>query len=105
MFQWQTLLLVMIFSSILDLKSAQVNITSAFVNADLPEEVYIQQPKGFEYSDPSDPDVLFVLNLNKAMYCLKQAPCHFFNHLKERLENMLSPSLPVIPVVSLVTTS
>jgi hypothetical protein len=84
--QWQTVRLMMIFSSILGLKSAQADITAAFVHADLPEEVYIQQPKGFEYSNPNDPDARFVLKLNKALYGLKQAPRHFFNHLKARLE-------------------
>lgn len=84
--QWQTVRLMMIFSSILGLKSAQADITAAFVHTDLPETVYITQPKGFEYSDPNDPDTKYVLKLNKALYGLKQAPRHFFNHLKDRLE-------------------
>lgn len=45
---------IIIFFSILGLKSA-------------PEEVYIQQPKVFKYSSPSNTDALFVLKLNKAM--------------------------------------
>ncbi|KAL7485132.1 hypothetical protein ACHAW6_010731 [Cyclotella cf. meneghiniana] len=84
--QWQTVRLMMIFSSILGLKSAQANITAAFVHADLPETVYINQPKGFEYTDPNNLDTKYVLKLNKALYGLKQAPRHFFNHLKDRLE-------------------
>ena len=65
---------MMIFSSILGLKSAQADITTAFVYADLPEEVYIQQPKGFEYSNPNDPDAQYVLKLNKALHCIRIIP-------------------------------
>jgi hypothetical protein len=84
--QWQTVRLMMIFSSILGLKSAQADITASFVHADLPETVYINQPKGFEYTDPNDPNTKYVLKLNKTLYGLKQAPHHSFNHLKDHLE-------------------
>ena len=41
--QWQTVRLMLILSSLLDLKSAQADITAAFVHAELPpdEEVYV----------------------------------------------------------------
>ena len=84
--QWSTVRLMLIFSSILDLKSAQADITAAFVHADLPpkEEVYVHQPRGFKV-DMGDGHE-YVLKLKKSLYGLKQAPRHFFQYLTNHLE-------------------
>jgi hypothetical protein len=84
--QWQTVRLMMVFSSILGLTSAQADITAAFIHAELPptENVYIHQPRGFKV-DPGDGHE-YVLRLKKALYGLRQAPRHFFNYLAEHLE-------------------
>jgi hypothetical protein len=73
-------------SSILGLKTAQADITAAFVHAELPpsKNVYIHQPRGFKV-DPGDGHE-YVLKLKKALYGLRQAPRHFFNYLSEHLE-------------------
>lgn len=47
-----------------------MNVKSAFLNGDLLEEVYVHQPPGF--CDPKNAGM--VLELNKALYRLKQAP-------------------------------
>ncbi|GKE84540.1 retrovirus-related pol polyprotein from transposon TNT 1-94, partial [Tanacetum coccineum] len=48
----------------------QKDIKTAFLNGPLKEEVYVSQPDGFV--DPDFPN--HVYRLNKALYCLKQAP-------------------------------
>lgn len=44
-----------------------MDVKSAFVEGELKEEVYIEQPPAFEVGDK-------VYRLNKALYGLKQAP-------------------------------
>jgi hypothetical protein len=52
-------------------KVYQMDVKSAFLNGDLNEEVYMEQPEGFELSD--NPNL--VCKLKKDLYGLKQAPC------------------------------
>ena len=72
--QWSTvrLLLTMILTNRWTTK--QVDYTNAFAQADLKEEVYIEQPKGFAHKDKLD----MVLKLIKSLYGLKQALKTFF---------------------------
>jgi hypothetical protein len=51
-------------------KVYQMDAKSSFLNGDLNEEVYMEQPKGFELFD--NPDL--VCKLKKYLYGLKQAP-------------------------------
>jgi histone deacetylase 1/2 len=80
--QWSTVRTMMILSTKLGLKSAQADITAAFVHADLEEgeDIYVQQPKGMERGTG------LVLKLKKSVYGLKQAPRYFFTHLSRKME-------------------
>lgn len=51
------------------LKVEQIDIKNAYVNSDLDEVIYMEQPEGFEYKERKK----FVLKLNKSLYGLKQS--------------------------------
>jgi hypothetical protein len=80
--QWSTVRTMLVLSTKLGLKTAQADITAAFVHADLKqgEDIYVQQPKGMERGTG------LVLKLKKSVYGLKQAPRYFFTHLSKKME-------------------
>ena len=62
-------------------KVYQMDVKSAFLNGELKEEVYVEQPPGFEEIDGTDK----VHKLKKALYGLKQAPRAWYDTLSEFL--------------------
>ncbi len=66
-----------------DLELHQLDIKTAFLNGDLEETIYMQQPEGCAEGGPS-----MVCRLRKSLYGLKQAPRAWNTRLKQELESM-----------------
>ena len=62
--------LLIAIAAIFDLKIHQMDVKTAFLNRDLEEEIYMDQPKDFV--EPRQESK--VCKLNKSLYGLKQAP-------------------------------
>ena len=59
----------------------QMDVKSAFLNGFIEEEVYVEQPPGFEsFEKPNN-----VFKLKKALYGLKQAPRDWYERLSKFL--------------------
>jgi hypothetical protein len=56
---------------------------STFLNGDLEEEVYMEQPEGFSLTDNPN----YVCKMNKALYGLKQAPRAWYYRLDKFLQD------------------
>jgi hypothetical protein len=68
-----------------EFKLYQMDVKSAFLNGPLQEQVYVEQPLGFE--DPRKPNHVYLLH--KALYGLKQAPRAWYECLKDFLLKMV----------------
>ena len=58
-------------------KIYHLDVKSAFLNGVLEEDIYIEQPEGFEVSGCEDK----VYKLKKALYGLKQAPRTWYSRI------------------------
>ena len=63
----------------------QMDVITAFLNGDLEEDVYMEQPLGYEKGDPSS----VVCKLRKSLYGLKQAPRQWYAKIDEFFVNKL----------------
>lgn len=61
----------------------QLNVRNAFLNGTLEEDIFMQQPPGFEQADN-----MFVCKLNKAIYGLKLAPRAWFERFTSTLNKL-----------------
>eukprot|EP00253_Pinus_taeda_P026785 PITA_26785 len=69
-------------SSFREFKVYQMDVKSTFLNGDLEEEVYIEQPKGFILGNYAK----LVCKLKRALYGLKQAPRAWYYCLNKYLQ-------------------
>ena len=73
--------LILSFACSNDFQLFQMDVKSAFLNGIIKEEVYLEQPPGFEDCDHPD----WVYQLHKALYGLKQAPRAWYEKLSSFL--------------------
>ena len=66
------------------LKVHKVNVTTAFLNGTLDEEVFMRQPEGFEVEEKKN----LVCRLKKSIYGLKQSPRCWNVVVDTQLKNM-----------------
>ena len=65
-----SIILLIAIAAIFDLKIHQMDVKTTFLNGDLEEEIYMDQPEGFVESGQESK----VCKLTKSLYGLKQAP-------------------------------
>ncbi|KAJ3489457.1 hypothetical protein NLJ89_g11528 [Agrocybe chaxingu] len=82
-FRPATLRLILALAAIEDMHLRSVDVTSAFPNGDLEEEIYMLQPEGFHQGGPNK-----VLRLRKSLYGLKQAARQWNKKLHAALVEM-----------------
>jgi hypothetical protein len=91
---WTTVRLMLLLSSILNLKTRQVDYTQAFPQAPLNDPVYMRTPQGWfvndsgslqQHPDPKHHDTKHFLQLNKNLYGCKQAARNWFKYLTQGL--------------------
>ena len=73
--------MLLAYASIMNFKLYQMDVKSAFLNGSSQEEVYVEQPPGFEMLDKPN----HVYRLKKALYGLKQAPRTWYERLSKFL--------------------
>ncbi len=66
-----------------DLELHQLDVKTTFLNGELEQEIYMQQPQGYEQGGPN-----IVCRLLRALYGLRQAPRAWHRCLKKVLEDL-----------------
>ena len=77
----QAIRIFLAYAAHANFKVYKMDVKSAFLNGELEEEIYVQQPPRFE--DPNFPN--FVYKLFKALYGLKQTPRAWYDTLSQFL--------------------
>ena len=66
--RYSTIRIILAIAALEDLELRSVDISHAYLNGELEEEIFMQQPEGFEVGGPE-----YVCRLRKSLYGLKQA--------------------------------
>jgi hypothetical protein len=77
----ESIRLILAYASSKHIKVYQMDVKSAFLNGELEEEVYMEQPDGFQVQEAEN----HVYRLKKALYGLKQAPRAWYSRLDKYL--------------------
>ncbi|KAM0015323.1 putative RNA-directed DNA polymerase [Helianthus debilis subsp. tardiflorus] len=76
--RWDTIRTILALSAQRNWKVYQLDVKSAFLNGELKETVFVEQPQGFIKEGEESK----VYKLNRALYGLKQAPRAWFNRIE-----------------------
>lgn len=76
--RWDTTRVILALAAQKGLKICQLDVKSAFLHGELSEEVYVDQPEGYEKKGRETE----VYKLNKALYGLKQAPRAWYSRIE-----------------------
>jgi hypothetical protein len=74
--------LILSYACSKNIKVYQMDVKLAFLNGELEEEVYIENPEGFQLSEKEN----YVCRMKKALYGLKQAPRAWYSRLDRYLQ-------------------
>ncbi len=80
---WSSVRLFLVLSLTLGWQTCSIDFSSAFVQANLADPVWIQMPWGFKSDQSSDQRTC--LRLVKSLYGLSVAPCLCYHHIREAL--------------------
>ena len=83
---------IMALASMMKWNLHQMDVKTAFLNGVIEEEVYIEQPQGFEVEDRRT----HVCKLKKALYGLKQAPRAWYGRIDSFLTSIGLPRVKLI---------
>eukprot|EP00894_Picocystis_sp_ML_P005030 jgi/Pico_ML_1/55547/g1218.t1 len=77
------------YAALVNYEVQQVDIKTAFLNAELNEEIYLEIPEGLRDDRQLNQEPNLVLKLEKSLYGLKQAPRMWYQHLTNTLKKEL----------------
>jgi hypothetical protein len=77
----EPILMLLAYATHHGFKIYPIDVNSAFLNGPIKEEVYVEQPPGFEIEEYPN----HVCKLHKALYGLKQAPRAWYECIKDFL--------------------
>jgi hypothetical protein len=81
--KFQSIRLLLALTAMHDLELHQMDVKTAFLYGDLDEDVYMEQPEGFEEGAKDT-----IWKLNKSLYGLKQAPRAWYRKLDNTLKSL-----------------
>ena len=84
--KYKSLRVILALANEMDYEIKQLDVVTAFLNAYIKEDVYMQQPQGFEQGGDNNN---LVCKLNKTLYGIKQAPHEWNNEINDFLVHTL----------------